>query len=53
VQQYEKPQLGSDSEDEKKLRNAEARAVKKLKVSNPYKNVNSSFHATTPVMLFS
>lgn len=51
VQEYEKPQLGSDSEDEKKLRQAEARAVKKLKASkpsssssyHPYKNVNSSF----------
>ena len=43
VQEYEKPKLGSDSEDEKKLRQAEARAVKKLKSSKP-----SSTHAYHP-----
>jgi len=49
VQEYEKPKLGSDSEYEKKLRQAEARAVKKLKSSksssthvyHPYKRSSS------------
>lgn len=34
VKEYEVPLLGSDSEDEKKLKQAESRAVKKLKTAN-------------------
>ena len=40
VNEYEKPKLGSDSDDEKQLRQAEARAVKKLKTSKP----SASYH---------
>ena len=48
--QYEKPLLGSDSEDERHLRHAEARAVKKIKSSSslsdsilfhPYKSTST------------
>lgn len=39
VAEYEKPVIGSDSDDEKKINKAEARAVKKLK-SNPSNSLN-------------
>ncbi|XP_060578366.1 uncharacterized protein LOC132735441 [Ruditapes philippinarum] len=51
VNEYEKPVLGSDSEDEKRLKQAEARAVRKIKATtstskpsfNPYKRPVSTF----------
>ncbi len=38
MNEYEKPQLGSDSDDERRLGQAEARAVKKIKASKPFPN---------------
>ena len=46
VSEYEKSLLGSDSEDERRLRQAEARAVKKIKSSSSKSNSNS-FHPYT------
>ena len=43
VSEYEKPLLGSDSEDERRLRQAEARAVKKIK-SSSFKSDSNVFH---------
>lgn len=55
VNEYEKPLLGSDSDDEKRLRQAETRAITYIKTSkpstdnkfNPYKRSSTIASATT------
>ena len=42
VPEYETPSLGSDSEDEKKLKQAEARAVKKQKTQHTFVKPSST-----------
>ena len=56
VREYETPSLGSDSEDDKKLKQAEARAVKKQKTQyikpsstvSSFKNVDKTFSCFMP-----
>jgi hypothetical protein len=58
VREYEKPSLASDSDDERKLKQAESRAIKNVKTTSskqsrfhPYKSDSLSFmgyKSTTP-----
>ena len=47
VNEYEKPSLGSDSEDQKKLKIDEIKAIKKLKISNVKKKSSFDFMLNT------
>ncbi|XP_052795973.1 uncharacterized protein LOC128228604 [Mya arenaria] len=48
VKEYETPDIGSDSDDEKKIRKAESKAIKKLKSDNSNSFVSFSRRAGPP-----